>query len=79
MGMLERLDELVRNSESFRSIMEDGVVEDREVEDQARRVEELLSVLERELPPSAVERLTEFMAELSVLQVVLRYNQAGGR
>ncbi|MBQ3344191.1 MAG: hypothetical protein IJG84_20000 [Kiritimatiellae bacterium] len=79
MGMIEKLDELVQKSASFQKIMEDGLVEDREVEEQAKRVESLLAELERTLSPEDFERVTSFMAELSVLQVILRYNQIGGR
>lgn len=79
MDIVEKLDELVQKSASFQKIMEDGVVEDREVEDQAKRVEALLAELERTLSPVDFGRVAEFMAELSVLQVILRYNQIGGR
>ena len=79
MDIMEKLDELVQKSASFQKIMEDGVVEDCEVEEQARRVEAMLAELERTLPPEDFGRVTSFMAELSVLQVVLRYNQMGGR
>ena len=79
MGMIEKLDELVQKSASFQKIMEDGIVEDCEVEEQAKRVERLLVELERTLAPEDFERVTSFMAELSVLQVILRYNQMGGR
>lgn len=79
MGIIEKLDELVQKSTSFQKIMEDGIVEDREVEEQAKYVESLLSELERTLSPEDFERVTTFMAELSVLQVILRYNQIGDR
>ena len=79
MSIVEKLDELVQKSASFQKIMEDGVVEDCEVEEQAGRVEMLLAELERTLSPADFERVTKFMAELSVLQVILRYNQMGGR
>ena len=79
MDMIEKLDELVQKSASFQKIMEDGIVEDCEVVEQAKRVESLLAELERTLSPEDFERVTAFMAELSVLQVILRYNQIGGR
>ena len=79
MSIMEKLDELVQKSASFQKIMEDGVVEDCEVEEQAERVETLLAELEQTLSPADFERVTKFMAELSVLQVVLRYNQMGGQ
>ena len=79
MDLLQRLDELVQKSASFQKIMEDGVVDDVEVEEQARLVDAMLSDLERMLSPADFARVTEFMAELSVLQVIMRYNQMGGR
>ena len=79
MDIIEKLDEIVQKSASFQKIMEDGIVEDCEVEEQAKRVERLLVELERTLAPEDFERVTSFMAELSVLQVILRYNQMGGR
>ena len=79
MDIVEKLDELVQRSASFQKIMEDGIVEDCEVEEQAGRVEALLAELGQTLSPADFERVTEFMAELSVLQVILRYNQMGGR
>ena len=79
MGIIEKLDELVQKSASFQKIMEDGIVEDREVEEQAKRVESLLAELERTLSPEEFAHVTTFMAELSVLQVILRYNHIGDR
>jgi len=79
MDLLQRLDELVQKSASFQKIMEDGVVDDVEVEEQASLVDAMLSDLERTLSPADFARVTEFMAELSVLQVIMRYNQMGGR
>ncbi len=79
MGIIEKMDELVQKSASFQRIMKDGIVEDCEVEEQSKRVELLLAELERTLSPADFGRVTAFMAELSVLQVVLRYNQLGGR
>lgn len=78
MDMLDRIDALVRESESFKKIMADGVVEDSEVNEQGRRVEMLLSELENSLSDEQFRLVTELMAELSVLQVVMRYNQNGG-
>ena len=79
MDIVEKLDELVQRSASFQKIMEDGIVEDFEVEEQAGRVEALLAELGQTLSPADFERVTELLAELSVLQVILRYNQMGGR
>ena len=78
MGMIEKIDSLVRESASFKRIMSDGIVEDKEVEEQGWRVEALLAELERTLAPEQFRLVTAFMAELSVLQVVLQYNSKGG-
>ena len=78
MGMIEKIDSLVRESASFKRIMSDGIVEDKEVEEQGWRVEALLTELERTLAPEQFRLVTAFMAELSVLQVVLQYNSKGG-
>lgn len=75
MRVIDRLTELVERSESFRRIMADGVVEDREVEEQAQRVEELLEKTEKKLSAEDFALVTELMAELSVLQVVTNYNR----
>lgn len=75
MRVIDRLTELVERSESFRRIMADGVVEGREVEEQAQRVEELLEKTEKKLSAEDFALVTELMAELSVLQVVTNYNR----
>lgn len=75
MRFTDRLTELVEGSESFRRIMADGVVEDREIEDQAQRVEKLLEKTEQKLSAEDFALVTELMAELSVLQVVANYNR----
>lgn len=76
MNLTDKLMELVENSESFKKIMADGIVEDKEVEEQAARVSELLDELERQLPPAHFELVTKAIAELSVLHVVYSYNQS---
>ena len=75
MRVIDRLTELVERSESFRRIMADGIVEDREIEEQAQRVEELLEKTEKKLSAEDFALVTELMAELSVLQVVTNYNR----
>ena len=75
MRFTDRLTELVERSESFRRIMADGVVEDREIEEQAQRVEQLLEKTEQKLSAEDFALVTELMAELSVLQVVANYNR----
>ena len=75
MRFIDRLTELVEGSESFRRIMADGVVEEREIEEQAQRVEKLLEKTEQKLSAEDFALVAELMAELSVLQVVVNYNR----
>lgn len=76
MNLIDRLSEIVENSETYKTIMADGIVEDREVEKQAQLVSELFSELEQKLSPSAFALVAKCMAELSVLHAVYRINQS---
>jgi len=70
-GLL-KLDEYVQSMPSFRTIMEDGVVTDAELDQHALRVVELLRELERRLPAELQELSTEALCELAVLYALQR-------
>ena len=76
MNITDKLTEIVENSESYKKIMEDGIVEDCEVEEQAKRVSDLFDEIEKRLSPADKELVAKAVAELSVLHAVYRYNQA---
>ena len=76
MELIDKLTEIVENSESFKKIMADGLVEDREVEEQAQLVGKLFEELEQKLSPDDFELAARAMAELSVLHAVYSYNRA---
>lgn len=70
MKLIERLNELVERSESFRQIMADGRVEDHEIEGQARVVEKLIERIEAQLSEKDFNLVTELMAELCVFHAI---------
>lgn len=76
MSLIDNLSEIVENSESYKKIMADGIVEDHEVEEQAQRVSTLFAELEKRLSDDDLKLASECMAELSVLHAIYRYNQA---
>ena len=76
MNLVERLSEIVLNSESYKKIMADGVVEDREVEEQSQLVDDLFSQIERRLGQEDFALVSQAIAELCVLNAIYRYNQA---
>jgi len=76
MNLIDKLSEIVENSETYKTIMADGIVEDQEVEKQAQLVSELFSELEQKLSPEDFARVAKCMAELSVLHAVYRINQS---
>lgn len=76
MNLLDKLSEIVENSESYKKIMDDGVVEDHEVEEQAKLVSDLFDKLEKKLSPEDFALVAKCMAELSVLHAVYRVNQS---
>ncbi|MGL4942891.1 MAG: hypothetical protein ACRC46_06850 [Thermoguttaceae bacterium] len=72
--LLERLTTMVSERQSFLDIMEDGIVEDREVVEQADRVNGLMQQVEAKLSAEDFELVSEMIAELAVLQVVTHIN-----
>lgn len=67
------LDELVITNESFKNIMQDGIVSNQEVVEQNERVIALLGKVERMCNEEQCQAIRELLAELSVLQVVYHY------
>jgi hypothetical protein len=63
-------DEYVVEMPSFQKILEDSVVTDQELLEQAQRVNALFRDLETRLPPEAKELATEALCELSVLSAL---------
>lgn len=70
--LLERLSQLVAERKSFQAILADGVVDEQEILTQAEAVQKLIERLEKELSATEFELVSELIAELSVLQVILQ-------
>jgi hypothetical protein len=68
------LDEYVAQRPSFRKVMEDSVVTDEEVTEQAHRVLSLLRKLEEMLTPEARSVATDALCELAVLYALERHH-----
>ena len=62
-----RLDEIVAERESFRRVMEDGIVTDDELREQAALVIGCFQKLEEQLSEEQEELVTEAISELAVL------------
>ena len=61
------LDELIMKQPSFQIIMEDGIVTEKELAEQSRRVKALLLKMEQALSPNLIDQVRELLAEISVL------------
>lgn len=68
-----RLDEVVLQRESFRKIMEDQVVTNEELAEQARRVVQQLKMVHDALPDNVRDQVLDLMAEMAVLYAVEKY------
>lgn len=73
MKLLDKLSESVEKSENFRRIMKDGIVEDSEIEAQAKVVESLIEKLENQLSAADFELVSNLISELSVFQLISNY------
>lgn len=69
------LDETVMRMNSFKKIMDDGIVTDSELAEQSAHVTELLHQLEDSCSPEQLGLIKETLAELSVLFTVYHYKE----
>lgn len=68
-GMLN-IDELIAEQPSFIKIMQDGVVTDEELQEQSKRVENILKDIEQSASPEVIEKVRHLLAEISVLVAI---------
>lgn len=68
-GMLD-IDGLVMKNESFRKIMEDGVVTEEEVRGQSDKVIAMLHEMETKYDAKQIEEISRLISEFSVLFAV---------
>lgn len=72
---LTNLVERVEARKTFQAMMQDGKIEDHEVDEQANLVQSLMTQVEKQLNKQDFALVVELLAEMSVLQVVTSYNQ----
>lgn len=73
-GMI-RLDEVVAKQPTFKKIMEDLVVTDAELEEQANLVISILKHIEKTYPPEQLKEVEKLLAEVSVLYAASQYKE----
>ena len=61
------VEDLIMKSESFQRIVEDDIITEKEAQEQAERVAELLKEMEATCTPEQADLLRRLMAELCVL------------
>lgn len=70
-GLLD-LDSIIINNPSYQKIMEDGIVTDEEIQEQAEKIDSMLKDMKNKYTPEQFVEVQSLIAEVSVLFVVSR-------
>ncbi len=68
-GILD-LDEMIVRHDSFKKIMEDGIVTDEELKEQSDKIVGILRRMEKKYSPEQLAEIKELLVESSVLYAV---------
>ena len=68
-GLLD-LDSIIRNNPAYQKIMEDGIVTDEEIQEQAKKIDSMLKDMKSKYTPEQFEEVQKLIAEVSVLFVI---------
>ena len=68
------IDEMVANNESFKNIMEDGIVTEEEIKNQSEKVVAMLHDMEAKYSKEQLAEIKSLLAETSVLYAVYNFN-----
>lgn len=68
-GLLD-LDSIIINNPSYQKIMEDGIVTDEEIQEQAEKIDSMLKDMKSKYTPEQFKEIQSLIAEVSVLFVV---------
>lgn len=68
------IDEWIANNDSFKKIMEDGIVTDEEVKAQSDKVVSMLKEIEAKYAETQLAEIKNLLAETSVLYAVYQLN-----
>ncbi len=71
-GMLN-IDEMVVNNESFKNIMEDGLVTENEIAEQSGKVVAMLHEMEKKYSEEQLQEIKNLLVETGVLYAVYNY------
>ncbi|WP_018710417.1 hypothetical protein [Phocaeicola barnesiae] len=71
-GILD-LDEMIAQHDSFRKIMEDGIVTDDELKEQSDKVVSILQQMEEKYSPEQLAEVKELLVESGVLYAVYQH------
>ncbi len=67
------IDEMVVNNESFKKIMEDGIVSEDEIKEQSEKVVAMLQAMEKKYTAEQLQEIKELLVESSVLYAVYNF------
>lgn len=70
-GLLD-LDSIIINNPSYQKIMEDGIVTDEEIQEQAKKIDTMLKDMKSKYTPEQFAEVQSLIAEVSVLFVLSR-------
>lgn len=73
--LLLNIDETITRTESFRKIMDDGIVTDDELREQSERVAALLVETEKRFQAEDLELIQQLFAETNVLSAIFHYHE----
>ena len=68
-GLLD-LDSIIINNPSYQKIMEDDIVTDEEIQEQAKKIDSMLKDMKSKYTPEQFEEVQKLIAEVSVLFVI---------
>lgn len=73
--LLLNIDETITRTESFRKIMDDGIVTDDELREQSEHVAALLAETEKRFQAEDLELIQQLFAETNVLSAIFHYHE----
>lgn len=73
--LLLNIDETITRTESFRKIMDDGIVTNDELREQSERVAALLAETEKRFQAEDLELIQQLFAETNVLSAIFHYHE----
>lgn len=70
-GLLD-IDSIILDNPSYQKIMEDGIVTDEEIQEQAERIDSMLKSMKSKYTPEQFAEVQKLVAEVSVLLTIVK-------